>query len=144
MASARWFICIQVQVKPEGALGLLKDLRQEGYTLSCCSYPKSDLVVELQDEDEVRHGLLTLLASPLAFLSNYRYCHLKSKDKGTVCHFHPGSKVHPMYMQQINPIVVCHTMLAVLTYLNLIQYRRGSPPFDCFQNSLMMVCDTAV
>lgn len=42
------------QVKQEGALGLLKALKQEGYALSCCSYPKSDLVVELQDEDDVR------------------------------------------------------------------------------------------
>lgn len=40
-------------MKHDGALGLLKDLKQEGYALMCCSYPKSDLVVELQDEDEV-------------------------------------------------------------------------------------------
>lgn len=41
------------QVKQEGALGLLKDLKQEGYALTCCSYPKSDLVVRLQEEDDV-------------------------------------------------------------------------------------------
>ena len=40
-------------MKSEGALGLVKDLRQEGYTLTCCSYPISDLVLELQEEDEV-------------------------------------------------------------------------------------------
>lgn len=39
--------------KMEGALGLLKDLRQEGWILSCCTLPKSDLTLELQDEDEV-------------------------------------------------------------------------------------------
>lgn len=41
------------QVKPEGALGLLKELKEEGYALTCCSYPKSDLVLEVQAEDEV-------------------------------------------------------------------------------------------
>lgn len=44
---------LEGKVKHDGALGLLKDLKQEGYALMCCSYPKSDLVVELQDEDEV-------------------------------------------------------------------------------------------
>lgn len=32
---------------------MLKDLKREGYALTCCAYPKSDLVIELQDEDEV-------------------------------------------------------------------------------------------
>lgn len=41
------------QVKQEGALGLLKNLKQEGYALTCCSYPKSDLVLQLQEEDDV-------------------------------------------------------------------------------------------
>lgn len=46
------------QVKQEAALGLLKRLKQEGYALTCCSYPKSDLVLELQEEDDVSccHG----------------------------------------------------------------------------------------
>ncbi|CAM9888393.1 unnamed protein product [Ascophyllum nodosum] len=44
---------LEGKVKSEGALGLVKDLRQEGYTLTCCSYPISDLVLELQEEDEV-------------------------------------------------------------------------------------------
>jgi ferredoxin len=39
--------------KMEGSLGLLKDLRQEGWILSCCTLPKSDLRLELQEEDEV-------------------------------------------------------------------------------------------
>lgn len=41
------------QVKQEGALGLLKNLKQDGYALTCCSYPKSDLVLQLQEEDDV-------------------------------------------------------------------------------------------
>lgn len=41
------------QVKQEGALGLLKDLKRDGYALTCCSYPKSDLVMQLQEEDDV-------------------------------------------------------------------------------------------
>lgn len=47
------FIRFCKQVKAEGALGLLKELKQEGYALTCCSYPKSDLVVQLQEEDDV-------------------------------------------------------------------------------------------
>lgn len=35
------------------ALGLLKEMRQQGYALLCVSYPKSDLRCVLQDEDEV-------------------------------------------------------------------------------------------
>ena len=39
-------------VQPE-AMGLSPDLREEGYALLCVSYPRSDLEVETQDEDEV-------------------------------------------------------------------------------------------
>ena len=35
------------------AMGLSPDLRKEGYALLCVSYPRSDLEVETQDEDEV-------------------------------------------------------------------------------------------
>lgn len=38
--------------QPE-AMGLSPHLRQEGYALLCVSYPRSDLLVETQDEDEV-------------------------------------------------------------------------------------------
>ncbi|MEM7773805.1 MAG: 2Fe-2S iron-sulfur cluster-binding protein [Cyanobacteria bacterium P01_E01_bin.6] len=38
--------------QPE-AMGLSPDLRKEGYALLCVSYPRSDLMVETQDEDEV-------------------------------------------------------------------------------------------
>ncbi|MEL6159684.1 MAG: 2Fe-2S iron-sulfur cluster-binding protein [Cyanobacteria bacterium J06623_5] len=38
--------------QPE-AMGLSPDLREEGYALLCVSYPRSDLEVETQDEDEV-------------------------------------------------------------------------------------------
>ncbi|CAM9458371.1 unnamed protein product [Discosporangium mesarthrocarpum] len=41
------------KVKMEGALGLLKELKRDGYALTCCSYPRSDLTLQLQDEDEV-------------------------------------------------------------------------------------------
>eukprot|EP01031_Cornospumella_fuschlensis_P022278 gene22278-27241_t len=41
------------KVKMDTPLGLLKDFRKEGYALSCCAYPKSDIVCELQDEDEM-------------------------------------------------------------------------------------------
>lgn len=37
----------------DSPLGLLKNLKQEGYVLTCCSLPESDLICELQDEDEV-------------------------------------------------------------------------------------------
>lgn len=39
-------------VQPE-AMGLSPDLRAQGYALLCVSYPRSDLEVETQDEDEV-------------------------------------------------------------------------------------------
>ena len=40
------------KVNMDAPLGLLKELRSKGYALTCCAYPKSDLVCELQDEDE--------------------------------------------------------------------------------------------
>mmetsp|Transcript_4241 Transcript_4241/g.14409 ORF Transcript_4241/g.14409 Transcript_4241/m.14409 type:complete len:200 (-) Transcript_4241:57-656(-) len=39
--------------KIEGALGLLKDLKREGWVLMCCSLPRGDVELEVQDEDEV-------------------------------------------------------------------------------------------
>lgn len=38
--------------QPE-AMGLSPQLRDQGYALLCVSYPRSDLEVETQDEDEV-------------------------------------------------------------------------------------------
>ncbi len=38
--------------QPE-AMGLSADLQRQGYALLCVSYPRSDLDVETQDEDEV-------------------------------------------------------------------------------------------
>ncbi len=38
--------------QPE-AMGLSPDLRQQSYALLCVSYPRQDLQVETQDEDEV-------------------------------------------------------------------------------------------
>ena len=38
--------------QPE-AMGLSPQLRERGYALLCVSYPRSDLEVETQDEDEV-------------------------------------------------------------------------------------------
>lgn len=38
--------------QPE-AMGLSPQLREKGYALLCVSYPRSDLEVETQDEDEV-------------------------------------------------------------------------------------------
>ncbi len=43
----------QGNVKMEAALGLLRDMKKKGYALTCCSLPRSDIVCELQDEDEV-------------------------------------------------------------------------------------------
>jgi len=40
------------KVKMDAPLGLLKELRDKGYTLTCCAMPRSELVLELQDEDE--------------------------------------------------------------------------------------------
>jgi ferredoxin len=38
--------------QPE-AMGLSSSLRHQGYSLICVGYPRSDLVLETQDEDEV-------------------------------------------------------------------------------------------
>jgi ferredoxin len=38
--------------QPE-AMGLSPELKEKGYALLCVSYPRSELVVETQDEDEV-------------------------------------------------------------------------------------------
>ncbi|MBD2164151.1 2Fe-2S iron-sulfur cluster binding domain-containing protein [Calothrix membranacea FACHB-236] len=38
--------------QPE-AIGLSPELRRKGYALLCVSYPRSDIEVETQDEDEV-------------------------------------------------------------------------------------------
>jgi ferredoxin len=44
---------IEGKVKMDAPLGLLKELRNQGYALSCCAYPRSDIICELQDEDEM-------------------------------------------------------------------------------------------
>ena len=41
------------EVEQPEAMGLSPDLRQQGYALLCVSYPRTDLEVETQDEDEV-------------------------------------------------------------------------------------------
>ena len=41
------------KVKQDAPLGLMKELRDQGYALSCCSFPRSDIVCELQAEDEM-------------------------------------------------------------------------------------------
>ncbi len=41
------------ELEQNEAMGLSPDLRKEGYALLCVSYPRSDLEVETQDEDEV-------------------------------------------------------------------------------------------
>ena len=38
----------QGKVRMEGGLGLLRDMKKQGVALSCCSYPRSDIVAELQ------------------------------------------------------------------------------------------------
>ena len=35
------------------ALGVSKELKREGYALMCVSYPESDVVLELVEEDEI-------------------------------------------------------------------------------------------
>ncbi len=44
---------ISGQLEQPEAMGLSPDLRDRGYALLCVSYPRSDLEVETQDEDEV-------------------------------------------------------------------------------------------
>eukprot|EP01038_Epipyxis_sp_PR26KG_P012747 gene12747-17089_t len=41
------------KIKMDAPLGLLKDFREQGYALTCCAYPRSDVVCFLQDEDEM-------------------------------------------------------------------------------------------
>ena len=36
----------------DAPLGLMKEFREKGYALTCCSLPRSDVVCTLQDEDE--------------------------------------------------------------------------------------------
>ena len=45
-------VCSGELHQPE-AMGLSPKLRESGYALLCVSYPRSDLEVETQDEDEV-------------------------------------------------------------------------------------------
>ncbi len=44
---------IEGEVYQPEAMGLSPELQRKGYALLCVSYPRSDLVVETQDEDEV-------------------------------------------------------------------------------------------
>lgn len=44
---------ISGQLQQPDAMGLSSELQKEGYALLCVSYPRSDLVVETQSEDEV-------------------------------------------------------------------------------------------
>lgn len=46
-------IGLEGQAYMDSPLGLLKDMRNKGVILSCCAYPQSDLVLELQKEDEM-------------------------------------------------------------------------------------------
>jgi ferredoxin len=41
------------QIYQPEAMGLSPKLQQQGYALLCVSYPRSDVLVETQDEDEV-------------------------------------------------------------------------------------------
>lgn len=41
------------EIQQDEALGLVRQMRKKGYALLCVSYPRSDVVCELQDEDEV-------------------------------------------------------------------------------------------
>ena len=44
---------ISGEVEQPEAMGLSPGLREKGYALLCVSYPRTDLEVETQDEDEV-------------------------------------------------------------------------------------------
>lgn len=44
---------VEGKSKMDAPLGLLKELREEGYTLTCCTYPKSDMVLEMLEEDQI-------------------------------------------------------------------------------------------
>lgn len=39
------------KVKMDAPLGLLKDMRNQGYALSCCALPRSDVTCVIQEED---------------------------------------------------------------------------------------------
>ncbi|CEL97897.1 unnamed protein product [Vitrella brassicaformis CCMP3155] len=41
------------EVKMDPQIGLTREMERAGYALTCVSYPRSDVVLELQDEDEV-------------------------------------------------------------------------------------------
>mmetsp|Transcript_40526 Transcript_40526/g.59700 ORF Transcript_40526/g.59700 Transcript_40526/m.59700 type:complete len:221 (+) Transcript_40526:99-761(+) len=43
---------VEGKVKQDAQIGLMKELRKEGYALMCCAYPRSDLVLEVTAEDE--------------------------------------------------------------------------------------------
>jgi len=47
------FKVLEGKVHQPEAMGVGRELREEGYGLTCVAYPRSDLVLELQDEDEV-------------------------------------------------------------------------------------------
>lgn len=44
---------LQGEIHQPEAMGISPELRKQGYALLCVSYPRSDLEVETQDEDEV-------------------------------------------------------------------------------------------
>ncbi|KAJ1428517.1 2Fe-2S ferredoxin-type domain-containing protein [Ochromonadaceae sp. CCMP2298] len=44
---------VEGKAKMDQPLGLLKEMRNDGYILTCVSMPRSDMVIELQDEDEM-------------------------------------------------------------------------------------------
>ncbi len=44
---------ISGQLEQPEAMGISPELKKQGYALLCVSYPRSDLEVETQDEDEV-------------------------------------------------------------------------------------------
>jgi ferredoxin len=44
---------ISGQIEHPEAMGLSLQLQEQGYNLLCVGYPRSDLEVETQDEDEV-------------------------------------------------------------------------------------------
>lgn len=44
---------LQGEIYQPEAMGISPELRKQGYALLCVSYPRSDLEVETQDEDEV-------------------------------------------------------------------------------------------
>eukprot|EP01039_Chlorochromonas_danica_P003887 gene3887-4247_t len=41
------------EVELDSPLGLLKEFRKDNYALSCSAFPRSDIVAEFQDEDEM-------------------------------------------------------------------------------------------